>query len=92
VLKNDLFAVSCEEHCEKLEAAFRLVWVYSHEISDHVTVIMGNSELVHDVVPFNARVDKQISEITRCARDIGVAASKISSLKEHIAPPSRAGK
>jgi hypothetical protein len=61
-----------------------MVWVYSHEISDHVTVIMGNSELIDDVLPAHEPVRKHLEEITRCARNIGVAASKISSLREHV--------
>ena len=84
--KQDLFNVSCEQRCEKLEAAFRMVWVYSHEISDHVTVIMGNSELMDDALPGQGPVRKHMNEITRCARSIGIAASKIASLKEHFAP------
>jgi hypothetical protein len=39
VAKQVLLDVSCEKRCEKLEAAFQLVWAYSHEISDHMTVI-----------------------------------------------------
>ena len=84
--KEDLFDVSCEKRCEKLEAAFRLVLVYSHEISDHVTVIMGNSELIHDALSSQVHVRKHVDEITRCARRIGVAASKVASLKEHFTP------
>lgn len=84
--KQEVSDVDCEKRCEKLEAAFRLVWAYTHEISDHVTVIMGNSELIHDAVPFNVHINKQISEITRCGRSIGIAASKIASLKEHTVP------
>ncbi|HMC30633.1 MAG TPA: hypothetical protein VKL99_07335 [Candidatus Angelobacter sp.] len=84
--KNALFDVSCEKRCEKLEAAFRLVWVYSHEISNHVTVIMGNSELIHDALPAHGQVRKYIGEVTRCSRSIGIAASKIASLKEHFVP------
>ncbi len=37
--KQELLDVSWEKRCEELEAAFRLVWAYSHEIRDHVTVI-----------------------------------------------------
>ena len=81
--KQDVLDVSCEEKCEKLEAAFRLVWAYSHEISDHVTVIMGNSELIDDDMVLYGPARKYMNEITRCARSIGIAASKISSLKEH---------
>ena len=81
--KQDLFDVSCEKKCEKLEAAFRLVWVYSHEISDHVTVIMGNTELIDDATALHGPARKHMNEITRCARSIGIAASKIASLKEH---------
>jgi hypothetical protein len=86
VPKEDLFDVSCESRCEKLEAAFRLVWVYSHEISDHVTVILGNSELLHDALSAETQVRKHVDEIARCARSIGMAASKVSSLKEHFSP------
>jgi hypothetical protein len=84
VPKNALFDVSCEKRCEKLEAAFRMVWIYSHEISDHVTVIMGNSELIHDALSANVPTRKHVDEITRCARRIGIAASKVASLKEHF--------
>lgn len=84
--KQDLFDVSCEQRCEKLEAAFRMVWVYSHEISDHVTVIMGNSDLIQDDLPAHVQVNKHVNEIARCARSIGMAASKIASLKEHFVP------
>jgi hypothetical protein len=83
VPKQELFDVSCEKKCEKLEAAFRLVWLYSHEISDHVTVIMGNTELIDDAQALHGQTRKHMNEITRCARSIGVAASKIASLKEH---------
>jgi hypothetical protein len=86
VAKNALFDVSCEKRCEKLEAAFRLVWVYAHEISDHVTVIMGNSELIYDAPTEQVQVRKHMNEITRCARSIGIAASKVASLKEHFVP------
>jgi hypothetical protein len=86
VPKQDVFDVSCEKRCEKLEAAFRLVWVYSHEISDHVTVIMGNSELIDDALALHGQSRKHMNEITRCARSIGIAASKIASLKEHFVP------
>ena len=82
--KNALFDVSCEKRCEKLEAAFRLVWLYSHEISDHVTVIMGSSDLIYDSMGANASGRKHVDEIARCARRIGIAASKVSSLKEHF--------
>ena len=37
--KQALLDVSWEKRCEELEAAFRLVWAYSYEIRDHVTVI-----------------------------------------------------
>jgi hypothetical protein len=84
VPKNALFDVSCEKRCEKLEAAFRLVWIYSHEISDHVTVIMGNSDLIYDSMGANEPSKKHVDEIARCARRIGIAASKVSSLKEHF--------
>ena len=84
--KQDLFDASCEKRCEKLEAAFRLVWVYSHEISDHVTVIMGNSELIDDGLALRGDARKHMNEITRCARSIGIASSKIASLKEHCVP------
>lgn len=82
--KNALFDVSCEKRCEKLEAAFRMVWIYSHEISNHVTVIMGNSDLIYDALSADGPTKKQLDEITRCARRIGVAASKVSSFKEHF--------
>lgn len=84
VPKHALFDVSCEKRCEKLEAAFKLVWLYSHEISDHITVILGNSELVYDSLPANLLARKHVDEITRCARRIGIAASKVSSLKDHV--------
>ena len=84
--KQDVFDASCEKRCEKLEAAFRLVWVYSHEISDHVTVIMGNSELIDDALALRGDARKHMNEITRYARSIGIAASKIASLKEHTVP------
>jgi hypothetical protein len=84
VAKQALFDVSCEKRCEKLEAAFRMVWVYSHEISNHVTVILGNAQLIDDARHVDAPVHKQVEEITRCARRIGMAASKISSLKDHF--------
>lgn len=82
--KQDVFDISCEKRCEKLEAAFRLVWVYSHEISNHVTVALGNSDLIHDAASANTQVRKHASEIARCARSIGIAATKIASLKEHF--------
>ncbi len=82
--KNALFDVSCEKRCEKLEAAFRLVWIYSHEISDHVTVIMGSSDLIYDSMGASAPGRKYVDEIARCARRIGIATSKVSSLKEHF--------
>ena len=82
--KQALFDVSCEKRCEKLEAAFRMVWLYSHEISDHVTVIMGNSDLIHDLLGAHSPSRKHVDEIARCARRIGIAASKVSSLKEHF--------
>ena len=83
--KQALFDVSCEKRCEKLEAAFRMVWLYSHEISDHVTVIMGNTDLIHDFLGAHSPARKHMEEIARCARRIGMAASKVSSLKEHVA-------
>ena len=82
--KQALFDVSCEKRCEKLEAAFRMVWLYSHEISDHITVIMGNTDLIQDFLGTHSPVRKQMDEVTRCARRIGMAASKVSSLKEHV--------
>jgi hypothetical protein len=84
VPKQALFDVSCEKRCEKLEAAFRMVWLYSHEISDHVTVIMGNTDLIHDSLGTHSPARKHVDEIARCARRIGMAASKVSSLKEHF--------
>jgi predicted Zn-dependent protease len=84
VPKQALFEVSCEKRCEKLEAAFRMVWLYSHEISDHITVIMGNTDLIHDFLGTHSPVKKHVDEIARCARRIGMAASKVSSLKEHF--------
>lgn len=82
--KQALFDVSCEKRCEKLEAAFRMVMIYSHEISDHATVIMGSSELIHDFLGTHSPARKHMDEIARCARRIGVASSKISLLKEHF--------
>jgi tRNA A37 methylthiotransferase MiaB len=75
---------SCEERCEKLEAAFRMVMVYSHEITDHLTVIMGKSDLIHDFLGAHSPVKKHMDEIVRSARRAGVASSKIASLKEHF--------
>lgn len=86
VSKQALFDVSCEERCEKLEAALRMVWVYSHEISNHVTVILGNSELIDDALREHESAHKQVQEIACCARRIGQAAGKVSSLKEHFMP------
>lgn len=82
--KQVLFDVSCEKRCEKLEAAFRMVWAYSHEISDHATVIMGNTELLDEFVGGSVVARKHVDEIARCARRVGMAASKVSSLKEHF--------
>ena len=82
--KQALFEVSCEERCEKLEAAFRMVWVYSHEISNHVTVILGNTQLIDDARQADAQIHKHVEEITRCARRVGIAANKISSFKDHF--------
>ena len=82
--KNALIDVSCEERCEKLEAAFRMVMVYSHEITDHVTVIMGKSDLIYDFLGTHSPVRKHMDEIARCARRAGIASSKISLLKEHV--------
>ena len=82
--KQALIDVSCEERCEKLEAAFRMVMIYSHEISDHVTVIMGKSDLIHGFLRTNSPVRKHIDEIAQCARRAGVASTKISLLKEHF--------
>jgi len=61
-----------------------MVWLYSHEISDHITVIMGNSELIHDSLGTHSSGRKYVDEVARCARRIGIAASNISSLKEHV--------
>ena len=84
--KQALFDVSCEERCEKLESALRMVWVYSHEISNLVTVILGNSELIDDALQGREGAHKQVQEIACCARRIGRAAGKVSSLKEHFMP------
>jgi hypothetical protein len=84
VPKQALLDASCEKRCEKLEAAFRIVWIYCHEISNHVTVIMGNSDMLYDVLGETAPSRKHLDEIARCARRIGVAASKVSLLKEHF--------
>jgi len=84
VPKQEISEVSCEERCEKMEAAFRMVWGYSHEISDYVTVLMGNSELLQDALSAQAPLRKHMDEITRCARRIGSTAGKISSLREHF--------
>ena len=82
--KQALLDVSCEKRCEKLEAAFRMVWLYSHEISDHITVIMGNTDLIQDFLGTHSPVRKHMDEVARCARRIGIAASNVSSLKEHV--------
>jgi hypothetical protein len=84
VSKHAVLDVNCEERCEKLEAAFRMVMIYSHEITDHVTVIMGKSELIHDFLGTHSPVRKHMDEIARCARRAGIASSKISLLKEHF--------
>ncbi len=76
--------VSCEERCQQYEAAFRLVWIYSREISEQATVIMGNSELICDSLPGTSPARKYVGEISRCARRVGAAATKISSLKGHF--------
>jgi hypothetical protein len=47
-------------------------------------VILGNTELIDDARHADAPAHKHVEEITRCARRIGVAASKISSLKDHF--------
>ena len=82
--KHAVLDVNCEERCEKLEAAFRMVMIYSHEITDHVTVIMGKSDLIHDFLGAHSPVRKHMDEIARCARRAGIASSKISLLKEHF--------
>ena len=84
MLEQFLSDVSCEERCEQYEAVFRLVWMYSHEISEQVTVIMGNSELICDSLSGNLPARKYVGEISRCAKRVGAAASRISSLKEHL--------
>jgi hypothetical protein len=84
VSKHAVLDVNCEERCEKLEAAFRMVMIYSHEITDHVTVIMGKSDLIHDFLGAHSPVRKHMDEIARCARRAGIASSKISLLKEHF--------
>jgi hypothetical protein len=45
---------------------------------------MGNSDLIQDALPAHVQAKKHVDEITRCARSIGIAASKIASLKEHF--------
>jgi hypothetical protein len=47
---------------------------------------MGNSDLIQDALPAHVQANKHVNEITRCARSIGIAASKIASLKEHFVP------
>jgi hypothetical protein len=84
VPKHAVLDVNCEERCEKLEAAFRMVMIYSHEITDHVTVIMGKSDLIHDFLGAHSPVRKHMDEIARCARRAGIASNKISLLKEHF--------
>ena len=70
-----------DPRCEELKAALRLVGVYSHQINNQVTVIVGNSELVHDLVPPQTPARERLEEILRSARRIASVAQKLLSLK-----------
>jgi len=74
-------AESADPRCEELKAALRLVSVYSHQINNQVTVIVGNSELVHDVVPPHTPAQERLEEILRSARRIASVTQKLLSLK-----------
>jgi len=74
----------CQQDREKIKAALDLVVAYSHEISEHTTVIMGNSEIIYDHVPrTDQAVRKHVDEIVRSARQIATATRKLFSLRDH---------
>ena len=79
--QQSVTAESADPHCEELKAALRLVSVYSHQINNQVTVIVGNSELVHDVVPPHTPAQERLEEILRSARRIASVTQKLLSLK-----------
>ena len=74
-------AESSDPRCEELKTALKLVSVYSHQINNQITVIVGNSELVHDLVPSHTLVRRRVDEIMHSARRIAAVTQKMLALK-----------
>ena len=74
-------AEGSDSRCEELKAALRLVAVYSHQINNQVTVIVGNSELIHDLVAPHTPAQERVEEILRSARRIASVTQNLLSLK-----------
>ena len=79
--KQLVSAEGTDPRCDELKAALRLVGVYSHQINNQVTVIIGSSELIHDLVPPHTPARERLEEILRSARRIGSVTQKLLSLK-----------
>lgn len=80
--KHSVVAESADPHCEELKAALKLVGVYSHQINNQVTIIVGNSELLHDAMPSHL-ARRRMDEILRSARQIASITQKMLSVKVH---------
>jgi len=74
-------AEGADPRCEELKAALKLVSVYSHQINNQVTVIVGNSELVYDLLPPHTPAQERLEEIVRSARRIASVTQKLLSVK-----------
>jgi nitrogen-specific signal transduction histidine kinase len=78
--KQSDVAESSNPHHEELQAALKMVSLYSHQIKNYVTVIVGNSELVRDVVPDHTSMHR-MKEILDSAHRIACITEKMLSLK-----------
>ncbi len=74
--------VSCEADCEKMLAVRQLIRLYSHEITDQLTIIIGRSEQALGAVERNSVLQSHLDQISRSARRIAVLNRKLLAVPD----------
>lgn len=74
---SEISLVSCEPECEKFVALRQLVALYSHEITNQLTIIIGRSEQALSAADRNSALQGHLDEISDAARRIATLSRKL---------------
>lgn len=79
---SELSPVSCEPACRKFVALRQIVALYSHEITNQLTIIIGRSEQALGAADHNSALQANLDEISEAARRIAVLSRKLLAVPD----------